>query len=217
MGSSQPVPKVLLFDLGGVLVDFAGFRDLPAVVGTALKSGARKRYLECPVVRAYETGEISSDVFAEKFIEQWDVQLMPAEFLALFRSLIQGFFPAAETMLQQLSRQYRLAALSNSNAIHWEYMESVHGVFQHFERAISSHQVGLHKPDSGIYQYALDRLNVSAGEVFFFDDTPVNVEAARKIGIQAWHTEGIGALQSKLQQLGILEATFLSDTSDHGT
>ena len=57
------------------------------------------------------------------------------------------------------------------------------GVIGLFEVAISSHQVGLGKPDPGIYLAALERLGVPPHAVMFFDDVGANVTAASEFGI----------------------------------
>jgi putative hydrolase of the HAD superfamily len=61
-------------------------------------------------------------------------------------------------LLASLRSRFRLAALSNSNELHWERNSRDLGVTDLFEVAISSHQVGLRKPDPRIYLAALDRL-----------------------------------------------------------
>ncbi len=53
-----------------------------------------------------------------------------------------------------------------------------------FDVLIGSAEVGIMKPDPRIYQLALDRLGVEASEAVFLDDTPVNVDAARALGMQ---------------------------------
>ena len=49
---------------------------------------------------------------------------------------------------------------------------------------IYSHEVGLAKPDRRIYELTCDQLQVRAEETIFVDDLPVNVNAAREIGLQ---------------------------------
>jgi hypothetical protein len=46
---------------------------------------------------------------------------------------------------------------------------------------------GLAKPDPAFFQRCLDRLGVRAEEALFVDDTPANVEAARKLGMTVVH------------------------------
>ena len=70
--------------------------------------------------------------------------------------------------------------------------------------AISSHQVGLYKPDPQMYLIALDRLGVSPDSVMFFDDVPANVAAASALGIRAFQVEGVEGVRSRLIQEHLL-------------
>lgn len=58
---------------------------------------------------------------------------------------------------------------------------------QHFEDAfdemIISAEVGVMKPDAGIYQMALESVGVSPNEAVFVDDTVRNVEGAKAVGM----------------------------------
>ena len=49
---------------------------------------------------------------------------------------------------------------------------------------ILSHRDKLIKPDPAIYALLLERFGLRAEECVFLDDTPVNIEAGRKLGIQ---------------------------------
>ena len=67
---------------------------------------------------------------------------------------------------------------------------------QQFEFAISSHQVGVCKPDPAIYQAALRRAGVAPDAVAFFDDLQENVDAATRLGMRAFRTEGVEAVRN---------------------
>jgi len=73
-----------------------------------------------------------------------------------------------------------------------------------FEVAISSHQVGLYKPDPKIYLTALDRLGASPDRVMFFDDVPANVTAASALGMRAFQVQGVEGVRSRLIQEHLL-------------
>jgi len=73
-----------------------------------------------------------------------------------------------------------------------------------FEVAISSHHVGLYKPDPQMYLTTLDRLGASPDSVMFFDDVPANVAAASALGIQAFQVDGVEEVRSRLMQEQLL-------------
>ena len=67
-----------------------------------------------------------------------------------------------------------------------------------------SDELGLVKPDREIFEYVIRDLDVSPRRIAFFDDTTVNVHAARDAGIVAFEVDGILELEIQLQGLGVL-------------
>lgn len=196
---------VLLFDLGGVLVEYTGVRDIAALLGAGSSEGEiLARWSRCPHSRAYGLGTVDRQTFADRFVRDWGVTVSPERFVREFRSWTRRILPGAEDLLATVRPRYRLAALSNSNELHWERNVNDLGIDALFEMAISSHQVGLLKPDPAIYQVALDRLGVAAGAVAFFDDAPANVAAASALGMRAFQVEGVDAVRECLAREGLL-------------
>lgn len=197
-------PSVLLFDLGGVLIDFAGVGELQRLLGTAESAAALKaRWLACENSEAFGCGQVALGDFADRFIAEWQVPFERETFLAEFRSWARGWLPGAQTLLATLRPHYRLAALSNSNPVHWARLVDDLGVDAEFDVAMSSHQLGVRKPDAAIFTAALDRLDVPASAVLFFDDASANVDTARAAGMQAAVVDGPGAIRRELDRRGL--------------
>lgn len=198
-------PDVLLFDLGGVLVEFSGIEGLRGLLRTPSDEAAvRQRLVACPLLRQFEVGGLEPSAFAEAFVNEWDLVVPPTTFLNEFRSWSRALLPGARELLDMLRPRYRLAALSNSNAVHWERNTTELGVTGLFEAAYSSHQLGCHKPEPAIYREALARLGVPAERVAFFDDFEPNVAGARAEGITAFHVRGVEQLNECLQKHGFV-------------
>jgi putative hydrolase of the HAD superfamily len=198
-------PDVLLFDLGGVLVEYTGVRDIaPLLPAPASESEILARWSRCPHSRAYGLGDLDRQTFVERFMRDWGLTITPEQFVAEFRVWSRRMLPGAEELLASLRPRYRLAALSNANELHWERNVQDLGIERLFEVAISSHQVGLLKPDPAIYHAALDRLGVNAGAVVFFDDAPANVAAAAEVGMRAFQVDGVAGVRERLVREGLL-------------
>ncbi len=61
----MPTPTVLLFDLGGVLVESVGYERFNALLPKPLSMEELKtRWLASPAVRSFETGCWSAEAFA---------------------------------------------------------------------------------------------------------------------------------------------------------
>ena len=195
---------VLLFDLGGVLIDFAGFeamrRLLPEVSD---RSEIRDRWIHSESVQLFERGDITPEKFARRLVEEFHLELSAEEFLREFVSWARGPYPGAVSLLRRLRATYRIACLSNSNELHTPiHRASIH---PHVDTFYFSDEIGLVKPDREIFDYVIRDLAVSPQRIAFFDDTMVNVEAAEKTGLTAFSVDGISELKAQLQRLGLIE------------
>jgi glucose-1-phosphatase len=162
------------------------------------------RWSRCPHSQAFGLGKLSADDYAARFLRDWGIDLEPSRFVQEYRSWSRCLLPGARELLAVLRPRYRLAALSNSNALHWDRNSTEIGVTELFEVAISSHQVGLCRPDPAIYRLALDRLQVSPDAVVFFDDLRPNVVAASELGIRAFQVEGVDEVRACLAREHLL-------------
>jgi putative hydrolase of the HAD superfamily len=199
-------PELLLFDLGGVIVEFAGPKELgrhlrwPSTPEIILD-----RWIQCRHTDEFERGRLTPAEWAERFIKDWDVDLTPDEFLSRFTTWSRRVLPGARELLAELRPRYRLAALSNSNELHWERNTHELGVLELFEFAISSHQVGLAKPNPEIFRVAIERTGVSRPDAtMYFDDLDVNVAAANAAGMRAYRTRGVEQLRQQIKNSGLL-------------
>ena len=194
--------EVLVFDLGGVLIEFRGFEVLAELLPGADASTIRSRWIRSPAVTAFERGEIAAREFGARFVEEWPVDLAADAFIEVFRSWALPLPDEALTMLSELSRSHRIACLSNCNEVHWDALGPP--IQEHFDEAFVSFQMGLAKPDARIFERMLAELDVAPERVTFFDDTDENVSAARALGIRAERVRGLPALRSRLRETGRL-------------
>jgi putative hydrolase of the HAD superfamily len=140
-----------------------------------------------------EKGTISPDEFRQSALEKLVPGVTPQQVDDAWNALLLDFPPGRVAKLRELGKSFRLFLLSNSNQIHYEcYMDRFQkefgfGLGDLFEQLWFSHQIGLVKPDPEIFRYALKDGGLQPEETLFIDDTLVHVEAARSVGIKAWH------------------------------
>ena len=65
--------------------------------------------------------------------------------------------------------------------------------------------MGLEKPDPKAYQLLLEQLALPANEVVFIDDKEENVEAARKLGVDAIVFESAQQVHAELAERGLID------------
>jgi len=196
--------RVLLFDLGNVVIESTGLVTLERLLPQLDREEVLRRWLASSAVRGFESGALPQDAFARAFLAEWPLHMAPAQFLVEFATWVRGFLPGARDLLSGLRRRHRIACLSNTNSAHWARLDGIEDVF---DLCIASHITGYLKPDRETYEDALRRLGVGAAQVFFFDDLPGNVAAARAVGIQAFQVKGVAETASALRALGIEAAT----------
>jgi glucose-1-phosphatase len=192
--------RVLLFDLGGVLVDASGHMALAQLVPQPEDLAATvARWHESKAVGLFERGRIAPSEFAEMFVAEWGLALEPPEFLGAFAGWVRGFYPGAKALVGQLRTRYTVACLSNTNAAHWARLAEVR---ESFDVCLPSHMTGHMKPDRAAYEHALRLLGVPAARVCFFDDQLPNVVAAREAGFNAFHVRGVRETEDALRSAG---------------
>ncbi|HJS06747.1 MAG TPA: HAD-IA family hydrolase [Pirellulales bacterium] len=191
--------RVLLFDLGGVLVESTGHAALGRYLPHLAPEAIRQRWIDSVAVQQFERGAILADGFARSFLAEWQMDLEPSRFLREFSTWVGGFLPGAEQLLSRLKTRHRIGCLSNTNATHWVTL----GRIRHaFEPCIASHLTGYLKPDHTAFAHAVKLLGVDARSVYFFDDLLCNVDAARRAGINACCVQGVSETESALRDLG---------------
>lgn len=194
--------RVVVFDLGGVLVESAGRVALMALV-PHLRNEALvlDRWHRSSAVALFERGRMTPLEFAASFAEEWDIQVPPSDFLSAFAGWLRGPYPGASSLLQALRTRHRVGCLSNTNAVHWARLTDVQAMF---DFCFPSHLTGHMKPDRQAYEHALQHLNSPPENVYFFDDLEPNVVAARDLGINAFHVRGVAEATAAARAAGLL-------------
>ena len=201
--TGQQTIEVLLFDLGGILVDFAGFRELaPLLDETTTTESIHEKWIRSDAIRRFESGKITAETCAQLFVTEWRLSLTPEEFLRQFSEWSRGLYPGTTRLLRRLQRTHRIACLSNSNEVHGPSQRRwLDGLVDSF---FFSYEMGVAKPDSAIFDLTIQSLEVPASRIAYFDDTPVNVKAAAEAGMSAFHVTGLEELTVTLRQLGVI-------------
>lgn len=189
----------LVFDLGGVIVELRGLPVLPQWTGSnESPESTWEKWLTSSAPKAFESGLIGADEFAERIVTELSMEVSAKEYLDYFTRLPIGPYPGALDMLHALKGNYTTALFSNSNEIHWPLKMGRMQLDTAFHHHFASHLMGMAKPDAPAYQHVIDSLNVDPQQILFFDDNQINVDAARNAGMRSERVQGIDELQKKL-------------------
>jgi HAD superfamily hydrolase (TIGR01493 family) len=198
-------PAIVIFDLGGVLIDWDGANGLRELLGDAFSpEAARKFWLESPAVRSFESGRSTSDEFARKAVEELSLSMSPDEWFRQFFSWDRGPFPGSSDLLSALESKCELGCLSNNNELHWSQIKDHWGFGRFFRYQYLSHEIGMIKPDPEIFEYVLRDLGVPPERILYLDDNPECVEAALKFNLRAAKARGLNEVRQVLSSVGLL-------------
>ena len=181
----KPVQAVI-FDLGNVLVRVDELRFARRLAARATKNPATlvEFFTQSPAVTAYSTGQTSSPEFYDAVVRETRFRGTYDEFAAIWCEIFTPI-QATLTLAMNLKGKLPRVILSNTNALHMEYVFREFPVIRDFDGHILSHEVGLMKPDPRIYELTLQRYGLTAEQTIFIDDLAANCAGARAVGLQA--------------------------------
>lgn len=200
--------KVIIFDLGKVLFDY----DLNIISKSFLPYAQKKEALKNinnfikendDFFSKYEKGQISSLDFYKGLSKIVDLDIDYEHFCDLWNNI---FTPITEmiSFIPILHKKYRLAILSNTNDLHYEFLKKLYpDCFKNFDDFFLSYKMNLKKPENEIYNKVIEDCNVQPQEIFFTDDLDVNVNAAKKCGINAFVFKNLERLKKDFVSVGI--------------
>ena len=183
--------KVLIFDLGGVLLDIDVGRAVEAFRSLSQDPDQLPPVAELlnhQIFRQFEVGVLDPPGFRKAMRDTFLLAATDAEIDAAWNALLLSPFPGRAELLRKLAKRYRLILLSNTNRIHYEaFIGPCQEMFESFSDFIYSFEVGLRKPGAEIYQHAVSLTGLSPKDCLFIDDSIQNLEAAADLGISTFH------------------------------
>jgi HAD superfamily hydrolase (TIGR01509 family) len=195
---------VILFDLGGVLIELTG---VPAMIewtkGRFTEDQLWERWLSSPAVRKFERGQSTPQQFSGTMIAEFDLDVSADMFLSEFLYWPRRTYPGTKTLLENLASRYTLASLSNISALHWERICNEMELTALFNSNFPSFETGYVKPDREAYQNALEKLKCRPERVLFMDDNAANVNTAVSMGMTAFTVAGLSGVKSVLKMANI--------------
>ena len=193
--------KVIVFDLGGVLIDLHIERTFVALVGLGVDSSmlTERDCLLNEYMQRFDRGDIST---AEMFgYISLQLPLSVREELGeslylriqdIWNAMLGEYAPCKFLRIEELrKRGYRVVMLSNTNDGHWSEIERKFAdtmgkpIQNYFDALYLSYRMHHRKPEPDIFVELLNAEGVARDDCIFFDDSAENCAVARSLGIDA--------------------------------
>ncbi|AFU67607.1 haloacid dehalogenase-like hydrolase [Psychroflexus torquis ATCC 700755] len=183
--------KTIIFDFGDVFLTL----DKSATLKHMKIHGATELSEELIKVNAsYEKGLISSSEFVQLYITCFP-KLTQDAFIEAWNSILIEFPAERLEFLKQLqaSGKYTLILLSNTNALHIDWVKANIPIYEEFKSCFDqfylSHEIHYRKPNRDIFEYVLNTNKLSPEETLFVDDTQDHILSAKTLGLHIWHLQ----------------------------
>jgi putative hydrolase of the HAD superfamily len=181
----------IIFDFGDIFINL----DKQATIDALKKLGLAEWNEDLNQLNLqFEKGQISREDFLlgiQKHVPNASIE----EILDAWNAVLLDFPLYRLEFLQKLSKKYRLFLLSNTDSIHIETFEKEHGAsfysdfYQCFEKVYFSFEIEMRKPDVEIFNYLINKHELSVKNTLFVDDKKENTDAALSLGLHVWNLQ----------------------------
>jgi 2-haloacid dehalogenase len=193
--------KNIIFDLGGVLIDWNPrylyrnvFHNKVEMEFFLEKICSPEWNLKQDAGRSFDE---ATNELTNKF-PQYENEIK--DYFSNWTKMIGGTIEENVALIEDLKDKYRLFGLTNWSAETFPIVFSQYPFFKEFEGIVVSGTEKIVKPDAKIYQLLLTRYGLIANESLFIDDNLENINAADKLGFKTIHLEENVNLKSDLQK-----------------
>lgn len=207
--------KNIIFDYGNVifLIDFKRTQHTFTELGIENVERFFAHTGHDPLFDEFEKGLISAAEFRQgirRITER--PELTDDQIDNAWNTLLIGVPPVNHEILLRAKKKYRTFLLSNNNEIHYnwilnylktEYHLPSNKVF--FEKDYYSHMMKMRKPDTNIFEFALQENNLKAEETLFIDDSPQHIKTAQGLGLVTHLLTAPETLETFMYGSGLLQ------------
>ena len=191
-----------LFDLGGVFFDWDPYHYFKDIFDTV----DERNYFLTQVCN--DEWNVKQD--AGRTIEEAESELIPKfpqyereikMYYKNHRKMIRGTFDLSIKVLEKLKKQnYECFVLSNWSAETFVGMTDDYPFLKLFDGLLISGEDKLMKPDSAIYELAINRFHLIPEETVFIDDKLENIEAANNLYLKTIHLTDPEKIESEIDK-----------------
>ena len=199
-------PTAVVFDIGRVLFDW----NLRHLFAKLIPDPAELDWFLSEVVTEEwhfesDKGRPLAEMVPERIAQFPEQQRLIEAYPARFNETLPSAIPGTHELARRLAgRGVPLYALTNFGAEFWAGFRPVQPIFELFADVVVSGEERCAKPDPRIYAIAEQRFRHPPAALFFIDDNPANVAAARARGWQAHLFTDAATLEAELVARGLL-------------
>lgn len=209
--------KNIIFDLGGVVLDIDEnivYQELEKLGINTTELAQSKEFFE--IMSKFDTGIYTAPTFRKKTKALLGLEKMTDQkFDSIWNAMLLDIPRERIEAIEKIKKHYKIFLMSNSNEIHYDlYVRDLQLRFGYnefdelFNKSYFSFAEHLEKPNPRFFELILDHEHLLPEETLFIDDTAVNINVAKSLGIRTYHI-GRDELVRNLFENGVLKEGVL--------
>lgn len=198
--------KAVVFDVGRVLFQW----QLGALFEKLIDDRDELDWFLANVVTEewhfeHDRGRALADMVPERIALYPQYESHINAYATRFNETVPGPVDGTHDLVQRLAEKgVPLFCLTNFGDEFWQVFRPTQPIFDHFADIIVSGVEKVAKPDPRIYAITEDRAARAGHELFFTDDNPANIAAARARGWDAHLFTDAASLEAQLAGAGLI-------------
>jgi len=179
---SDSVPKVVVFDLGKVLLDFDYGIVAPKIAkfGAVSAAEVKKMLNQSALLHRFEMGLMTT----KQFFDQVAFSSRFTGTIEQFSALFGDIFTPIPAMIELHARLRKAGVstwiFSNTNELAIGHIRRSYPFFADFDGHIFSYEHGAMKPDAKLYEVVEQMTARRGGDILYLDDRIENVKAGEQ-------------------------------------
>jgi putative hydrolase of the HAD superfamily len=197
--------KILFFDIGGVLLSNGwGHESRQAAAKKFDFDYDEMNYLHEFIFNVYEIGSIDLDEYLNTVLFYRPRNFTKEEFIDFMYAQSVQLPHMLDWLVKwkaNYSSRFRFISINNEGRELNDYRIKKYSLHNCFDAFVSSCEVGMRKPDPGIFKLAMGIAHAQPSQCIYFDDRSILVDAASKLGIESYQHKSFTATKTFLETL----------------
>ena len=197
--------KILFFDIGGVLLSNGWGHESRQAAATHFGFDyTEMNYLHEFIFNVYEIGNINLDEYLDTVLFYRTRNFSKEEFIDFMYAQSVQLPNMLDWLVEWRAAhgdRFRFISINNEGRELNEFRIKKFRLHDCFDAFVSSCEVGMRKPDPGIFRLAMGIAQASSTQCIYFDDRIILVDAASRLGIESYQHKDFETTKSFLEGL----------------
>lgn len=196
--------RLICFDLDGLYFTGESFQRFKEALAPDVAKEKRDQVLALSdEMKKFKAGEISEETYRSRVKQELWLSCSNEEIYTTLRDSYE-----ANPNVQQLAKTlkengYKIGICSNNFPTRIRELDNKFHFIDKFDVCVFSYEVGVLKPEPGIFQILIDRSGISPENIIYSDDKEDKLHWAKSLGIQTFVFHSFEEFVDDLKKCGV--------------